>query len=200
MSYRPVLVIDLETTGIFDRDPWAMPVEVGAVLVLPSGEVGARFERLMRPAEEPPPEADRALEINGITRAEIAAAAPMDEVLEAFADWRATLDDFVCSAFPVSFERAGLERVGVTLPWGACIRERAMPIMARAGALSRRYSGGSSDGARGGGGWRYPSLSAAAVFFGVPHDPARAHRALYDAELAGSVLVRVRDREQEEED
>ena len=63
---RSLVVLDTETTG-FPAQDWAQVIELAGVMLDEEGEEIGAFERLI--FCKPPPAADKALSINGITQA-----------------------------------------------------------------------------------------------------------------------------------
>lgn len=175
---RPWLVIDTETTGL-PREAWTRPCELGAVLLGVDGQITSEWSSLVNvPC---PMGADRALELTGITREEIAAAPPPAEVERAFQAWRATqgASDVEITSYNVSFDAPMMARLWPSLgPWGPCVMLTATRVMDRAGALHRWESGEP----------KWAKLEEAARFFEVPQEEG-AHRALADARVAAKILV-----------
>lgn len=187
----PIIVLDTETTG-FPSHRWAQVIEIGAVQLDGDGEVVGTFSSLVHGVLDA--RADKALEVNGITREEVASAPSAAVVIGGFLSWarpdRPTTPVFVTS-FNVDFDRPMAERMGLQLRWANCIMLRAMELMGPAGALRKadpthpRF-----DPARP---FLWPSLAAAGEFFDVPVcEPA--HRALSDARRAAGVAVAIQKR------
>ncbi len=183
----PIIVLDTETTG-FPSHHWARVIEIAGVKLDEDGETVGSFSSVVRP-DILDGRADKALEINQITRDEIAAARPTEEVAALFRAWGGAT---YLTAFNVAFDMPMIERMGLTgHPWASCIMERSMAIMGPAGVLRQadpthpRYEPGRP--------WLWPSLAAAGEFFGVPPcEPA--HRALSDARRAAGIAVAIRRR------
>lgn len=188
----PIIILDTETTG-FPSHPWARVIELAAVKLDCDGETIGTWSSVVRP-DILDGRADKALEINRITRAEILAARPTEEVADLFDTWAG---DTYCTAFNVAFDRPMVGRMSLPdaglncLRWASCIMERAMEVMGPAGVL--RPSDPSHPRYNPDRQWLWPSLAAASEFFGVPPcEPA--HRALADARRAAGVAIAIRRR------
>lgn len=181
---QSLVVLDTETTG-FPSHPWASVIEIAGVRLSRDGEEIDTFSAFCLPAVLDA-RADKALEINQITREMLVDKPAPEAVGSAFAEWVA--DDFV-TAFNVDFDRPMCERMGLrSLRWASCVMLRAMAVMGPAGVLRAadpthpRYQPGRP--------WLWPSLAAAGDHFGVPPcEPA--HRALSDARRAAGVAVAI---------
>lgn len=169
----PLIVLDTETTG-FPSDRWSRVIEIAAVRLDEYGEIVNSFSRVVRP-DILDGRADKALEINRISREEIAAADPTEQVAEAFEAWAG---DYWTTAYNVA--------------WASCVMERAMADMGPAGVLrdaNRNHPRYSPDRP-----WLWPSLKAAAEFYQVPQTEP-AHRATSDALTAAHIACMIRRRE-----
>lgn len=182
-----LLILDLETSGL-PRDAWAAPTELAAVVLDVDGVEVSAFESLIAPAQGLPPEADRALEITGITREQLAVAPGPGAVLEAFwRFWHGHGRPHVTS-FNVGFDRPMLDRllpgVRFDLPWGPCLMmtaHRAMDVARVPESVCRRHPSGEL---------KWPKLEEAAAWLDVPQQQP-AHRALADVRTACEVLRRL---------
>ena len=186
----PLIVLDTETTG-FPSDRWARVIEIAAVKLDEYGETIGTFSRVVRP-DILDSRADKALGINGISRDEIAAADPTEQVAAAFEKWAG---DCWTTAYNVAFDRPMVERMGVRSRWASCVMERAMADMGPAGVLRAsdpRHPRYSPDRP-----WLWPSLKAAAEFYSVAQTEP-AHRALSDARTAAQIACMIRRRERAE--
>lgn len=189
-----VLVLDLETSGL-PRDRWAAPVEIAAVVLETDGIELAAMDWLCFPVQGLPPEANRALQINGIPRADVEAAPLGPQVLlDLWGLWRKTGEPVVTS-FNIDFDRPMLERAAPGLAWsgalwGPCVMQAACRAMDKADKAGEpvpglhRWDSGEV---------KWPKLEEAARWLGVPQfEPA--HRALADARTAAAILVALRRR------
>lgn len=192
-----VCVLDTETSGL-PRDPHAVPIDVGAVILDTDGAEVASFSTLVRPAVWGDA-ANDAARIHGITLAMVSDAPNPAEVVEDLAEWLRVNGCRWVTSYSVEFDREMLARMGFEYPrWAPCVMRRALAIMGPAGALRPadpthpRYDSGSP--------WLFPPLSprpesdrrglSACEFFGVePEMPA--HRALSDATTAARVLKKI---------
>lgn len=172
------LVIDTETTGL-PRAPWAMPCELGVVLLSEDGEIAGEWASLI--CVPCPPEAEPALRLTGITREEIEAAPSPNLALERLTAWRAGLgaEAVAVTSYNVGFDRPMMERLWPGFgPWGPCVMLSATGIMGRAGVLPRWETGEP----------KWARLDEAARYFGIGQEDG-AHRALADARVAARILV-----------
>ena len=181
-----IVVWDTETTGL-PRDSWAAVCDLGAVLVDRSGEIVSEFECLVLP-EVLDERADFALSISGITPELLRTDGLSTQgALERVGIWRraAVPDVPSChTAFNVGFDRPMMGRMGIDFQnWGPCIMRVAQAEMGRAGALPQ-FSNGA---------YKFPKLSEAAAFYGVPMEEP-AHRALADAKTAAKIMVEIQRR------
>ena len=87
-------------------------------------------------------------------------------------------------AFGKDFEMGFLTRApwNVVGPWGDCIKLAAQEVMGKAGALPMFY-----------GKPKWPKLSEAAAFFGVPQK-GRSHRSLSDARVTALIQAEILER------
>lgn len=169
---QPLIVLDTETTGIFGRDPWAEPIELGAVALNEGGEEVGRFAEFIKPnvLDE---RAAEALAINHITPDMLTDA---DEALAVGLRFIRFMGEHDCrfvTAYHVAFDRQGAEKMGLELQWANCIMERAKADM--------RVS-------------RWLKLVKAAEHYGVPV-VGEAHRAETDARTAAGVACAIRRKE-----
>lgn len=172
------LVLDTETTGL-PRESWTRPCELAVVLVEQDGTLAAEWSSLIQvPC---PPQADQALKLTGISREEIAAAPPPDQVGDAFERWRAMhgAAEVQLTSFNIGFDRPMMARLWPRVgPWGPCVMLTATKVMDRSGALQRWESGEP----------KWARLEEAARFFQVGQEDG-AHRALADARVAARILI-----------
>ena len=187
---RCTLVLDTETTGLVEHD-FATIVELGAVIVAPSGAVVSRWTSYVLPPVLPlPPEADEAMRVNGIALADLTDAPTWSDVRSGLLRWVFS-SDYVASfalgtitSFNVGFDRAMIDRAGglgvLDRMWGDCIQLDAGAKLHDTEAHTRRDP-------------RRPSLRWTARELGIEQvEPA--HRALSDAETAARVMVALRSR------
>lgn len=187
---RCTLVLDTETTGLVEHD-FATIVELGAVIVAPSGFLVSRWRSYVRPLVLPlPPEADEAMRVNGIDLANLADAPTWPDVRSGLLGWLFS-SDYVASfslgtitSFNVDFDRTMVDRAGglgvLDRMWGDCIQLDAGAKLHDTEAHTRRDP-------------RRPSLRWTARELGIEQvEPA--HRALSDAETAARVMVALRSR------
>lgn len=178
---QDMLVVDSETTGL-TRDSWARPIEVGAVHLNAYGEEAGTWSSLVH-TDQLPPQADIALEINGITRAEIAAAPALPLVLSSYLAWSRGRSFQAAISFNRAFDEAMLRRIEwPVVRWSSkCIMLQACEVMSADPKCGlRRMKSGRV---------KWPKLGEAAAYFGVEtEDVGPAHRALSDARVAGRVM------------
>jgi DNA polymerase III epsilon subunit-like protein len=160
-------IIDTETTG---TSPWSRVVEIGALALGPGGQTLGTFESLLFP-DVLDERADRALERSGLSRAEVEAAPPADDVIADFTRW---LDNYSVTevwSYNRAFDQAMLERSGVYLPWKGCVMRLCRENMR----------------------WlkKDPSLGDAAAHFGILTRARKKHRALDDAKVAAELFCRL---------
>lgn len=190
MTARPILVVDLETTGLPGKLPrhLLMPIEFGACVVLPDGTVLRKRSILFRPPADvlDDPRIDGALQITGITRDElIRSGVPIDEAPGRLEAWAVAVAERDAPVFATSFNRAfDFDAFLRADPWfwredllpvGPCLMLAAQKRMGADGALHRWRNGE----------FKYPRVSEAASWLAscgvdLPH-PARANRAGDDA-------------------
>lgn len=167
-----IIYVDTETSGLHPST--AVVLEVAGVYAVDGREVDY-FQSLCNPGEEvlSDPNIDNALEINKITRDELRAAAPLEQVAESFKRFlvRCGLrSGALLSAFNNQFDKKFLAVSPWTLDdslWGPCI----MLMAAEAMDPYRK---------------KWPRLKAAAEHFNLEWD-GTAHRALADARMAARV-------------
>ena len=187
---RCTLVLDTETTGLVEHD-FATIVELGAVIVAPSGAVVSRWTSYVMPPVLPlPPEADEAFRVNGIALADLTDAPTWSDVRSGLLRWVFS-SDYVASfslgtitSFNVDFDRTMIDRAGglgvLDRMWGDCIQLDAGAKLHDTEAHTRRDP-------------RRPSLRWTARELGIEQvEPA--HRAVSDAETAARVMVALRSR------
>ena len=177
-----IVVLDTETTGIFGRDEWAEVVELGAVIVDCDGREVAAYRSLVKPSvldERAAP----AMAVNKIDPAVLVNAREAWEVILEFVAWCVQYDAPFLTAYNVAFDRAGIEKMGLSfkegdekpvLRWASCIMEKAKADM--------RVS-------------RWLRLSVAAEHYGVPV-VGEAHRAETDARTAAGVMCAIQRKTQ----
>lgn len=171
----PLLVVDVETTGLIE-DEHARVVELGAVLVHPSGAELAAFSSLVRPPRSAMLDADEAFEVHGIDPDLLEVAPRAHAVERAFLQWMDEWRPWVggITSWRWSFDGAMLERLGrgslAHLPRARCIHHAAHAWF---GPMGHAHG---------------PKLAEAAEALGVAV-PRGRHRALVDAQLAAQVAV-----------
>lgn len=143
---RGVLVLDVETSGfprknhaeeVRDGTALARVVEIGACFVSPGGEIHPPRSAVTRVPLADHPSVDAALRVSGITREEVAAARPIDEVADALQRWWATLGAPPVLAFPNTFEITMFEGENVLFPsWESCLMGVAARTLGRSGRVS----------------------------------------------------------------
>lgn len=162
-----VLIVDLETTGFAPSR--AQIIEIGITYVTAQGVIGAPVAQVACPPQPIPddPGTLRALEINQITRTEIAAAKPLGQVLEELrAHWHA-LGEPPLLAYPNRFEAGFLSAAGLTFPrWEFCLMQ-----------VGGKFVG------------RQPKLVEVADALLLDYDASTLHRAGPDAHLEARVFV-----------
>ena len=190
---QPLLVLDVETSGL-PRHPWARPIEIAVVaLDLAGAEVG-HFSSLIR-ADNLPPDADDALRVNHLTRAEVAAAPGEAEVHKALGEWSSGLGVHVwpVTSFNTGFDRPMIARHwpdtwGLPGLWAPCVMLAAHRIM----DSDVTYQGHRWDS----GELKWPRLSEAAAYFNVEVCEPQ-HRALGDARTAAEIVRAIAQRRRE---
>lgn len=182
----PIVVLDTETTG-FLKEPTAVPVELGAVLLNRWGIGLACFSSLIRPAVDDARHDEtwtwHTEHRTGLTRALVQEAPSAADVVGAFDRWLEVWGHPKLTAFNVAYDRPMLERIGFTVPgelWAPCVMLEACQVMGEAGALPRNR----------GGSWKWPKAEEAMEFFGVKG--VHRHRALADAKDEAVILVSMR--------
>jgi DNA polymerase-3 subunit epsilon len=167
MFAHPILVIDTETSGFAHRRDKLL--EVGAVLLDTQGVEVDHFTSLINPGVLPP-QADRALRVNGLTRQQLAQAPPLAEVRQRWLNWCYDAASkrglrFRTTSYNVSFDRAWTEKVSGFPPliWRDCIMHEVRA--------------------------RFGSLKLAAAVQRLQVQAAPTHRGLDDARAAAGVLV-----------
>lgn len=170
-----MIVIDTETDGFGAQ---AQILELGAVGVLPSGELfHERFQSPVRPVTRHP-NAAKAFEVNGLSYEMLADAPERAVVWDAWCLWAhrfvAAGGSPVVTAWNLPFDRDIVVRGfgDAAVPWGTC--------------LMARFKATQNKTLKVGG-----SLRAACAHFGIEYDEQLAHGALYDAERAALVAVRM---------
>ena len=181
-------VIDIETTGldIFEDEV----LEIGIVRIDRGRNICGRFSSLVWPGEAvfSRPETAKALAIQKRQVRDFICAPTSRGVANAalafIGDWKNTQ----IASFNVSFERGFLrrkawERIGKGYPWPVCIMEQCSNIMGRAGSSYCPWSNFRRA-------YKWPRLTEAAQYFGVPYDDKSGHTALHDAEVAARIYLR----------
>lgn len=165
----PLIVLDTETTG-FPNHEWSRVIELAAVLLDVDGNEVDSWSSLVLPdiLDE---RADGALAINHITREMLEGQPSTEDAAASFASWVESSGNPKATAFNIRFDRAFLEKMGLTLEWAPCVMERAMRSMNMS---------------------RWPKLSVAAEHFNVTVE-GDAHRALTDARTAARIAVRIQE-------
>jgi DNA polymerase III epsilon subunit-like protein len=183
----PIIVWDTETTGL-PRDSWAAVVDLGAVLVDTSGEIIDQFECLIYP-DVLDERASMALSISGLTPEMLRAEGLESREAKGRAEgWMLALgpagDKVFSTSFNLGFDVEMMLRMNLEpVPFCGCIMRKAHAEMGAAGALPR-FSNGQ---------YKFPKLSEAAEFYGVPME-SPAHRALADAKTAAKIMVEIQRR------
>lgn len=181
MKSRLNLVLDIETTG---TDPTRHHiVEVGIVAFMGRQEVAA-YSELTNPGEDALRDADpKAMAVNGIAPENLKhARSPeiVSEILRAFIRSHRGMIHAFNNEFEMGFLTHGSWNIAG--PWGDCVMLAAREVMGKAGALPLFY-----------GKPKFPKLSEAAAFFGVPQRE-RAHRSLSDARVAAFIRAEIEER------
>ncbi len=173
-----IIILDTETTGL-PTAPWARVVELAAVALDDDGTELASLETLIR--QDCPPQSWRALEVNHITREQIASAPSVANVRARWVEWLAPYRGrALMTSFNVEFDREMLRRDKLSPSddkWGPCVMLEAMAAMEAAGKLV--WLDWKKE-------FKWPKLSEAADFFGVTV-VGDAHRALTDARTAAGI-------------
>lgn len=165
----PLCVLDTEATG-YASDGRASVMEVGAVMLSDQGEALGEFTSLVRPVYRAGAWCRTALEMTGITEAELLRAPVGYQVWGQLLGWMGQfkpVHQVVC--WNVQFDRKIMEKSFVDaqwLPWAPCLMRAASRIH--------------RDNRKG------YKLEEAAAFVGW--SGAEAHRALPDARMAAAVL------------
>lgn len=158
------IYLDVETSGFSHQDA---VLEVGAVATEGDAILDS-FSMVCNPGEGVlmRPTLDDALRVNGLTREELAAAPPIEQVASFFREWLAVFGASRLHAYNNQFDSRFLTpapwRIN-SLSWGACVMKTVAC------------------------GSKYIKLRDAAVRFGLDWDTEQAHGALYDAKMAHRV-------------
>ena len=196
----PLVVIDVETTGLPDRTDGFVPlvIEVGACVVDRLGVVRNPISFLVAqpPDHVASPSAAEALRINKLTPAMVATGLPPTEAADRLAAWlrvvaqrygadrvtafNAEFDLGMLSAPPWSFPERGIRP-------GPCVMLGAMSVMGPAGVLPPAPEGCPPDQR-----WKWPRAREAIIYFkprypGLPWLERRDHRARDDAWNEGCI-------------
>lgn len=166
----PVVVLDVESTG-YTGMPKSSVVEVGAVCLSDDGYELSQFSSLVRPTHLLGEWAEGALRVNQLDPVRLAAAPPAAAVWDALLKWMG-LNPPVTQvlAYNVTFDKGMMTKTfegAEHLPWGPCLMR----------AASERLLGHRKG----------MKLYEAAEQLQVPRPNGDAHRALFDAVLAGRV-------------
>jgi DNA polymerase III epsilon subunit-like protein len=141
------------------------------------------FCSMSNPGAEAVENTDEARLVNGITKEEIAAAPPEDEVRAKFTEFITKYEGATLTAYNVHYDRIVLETNG-WLPkdwrWGECIMMMATEVLGREGLVP--FMQWKQE-------YKWASLSQAMDYFGVKHNTA--HRALDDAMAAAEVWMKM---------
>ena len=181
-----IVVWDTETTGL-PRDSWSAVCDLGAVLVDRSGEIVDEFECLIYP-DVLDERASVALSISGLTPEVLRAEGLESRDAKGRAEgWMLALrlagDKVFSTSFNLGFDVEMMSRMNFDpVPFCGCIMQKACKEMGDVGALPLRY-----------GRPKWPKLSEAAAFYGVPMEEP-AHRALADAKTAAKIMVEIQRR------
>lgn len=191
------VVVDTETTGLFDKPAGWVPriIELGAVVVLPDGSFGPSFEALVNPGADhlDQPAAQEAQRFNGILRADIEAEGfDTADAAQLFTEWLAAMEQAHKITHLRAFNQAYDGRLlsmhpwTLTLPWGECIMEEALELMKTHEVAKWR---GPKIG------FKWPKAEEAAQFLarlgveGLDTAQATIHRALADAANEARIAV-----------
>lgn len=177
-----IIVVDTETSG-FHQD-WSRVVDLAAVVVEPDGTISERFESLICPDIFDAEQAKGAIAIHGITPEMVRGQPNTYMVARTFLGWVQTHGLRWATSFNTGFDGPHLDRMSIKLSWASCIMEKATKPMAAADALPLLRGGKP----------KWPKLSEAGDFFGIP-EQGTAHRALPDALRAAGIMVAIRRRE-----
>jgi len=202
---RPIVVLDTETTGLFNKHPWARVWDLAAVYVNEEGRTLSEFQAIIK-IPDLDSRAAEAIAFSGMTVESLRALmdAEGDEqnmVVDRFRHWWLTCHDAentppVVTSYNAEFDRRGVELLGMTdLTWGPCIMKTTMAIMGPAGKLRNANPRHPNFNPRVP--WLFTKQSLAAEYFGVPmHEPA--HRAMADARTASGVWHAIRQHAEKE--
>jgi DNA polymerase III epsilon subunit-like protein len=181
----PVVVLDTETTGIYNKHSYARIWDLAAVLLDVNGVVVDSFEQVILP-KVLDDRAEEALKIGGVTQDWIREnGIPEDEAALLWFKWLDRYPEAKCTAFNIQFDRPMLNRCGFDsgIRWGPCLMRLAQAEMGEAGALPQWENGE----------YKFPKLSEAATYYAV-EQAEPAHRALADAKTAAAILLKIQAR------
>ena len=174
----PIIIIDTETTGFFHE---AEVIEIGAVCIDEWGRERTTFSSLIKP-NKLDRRATQALKINNIDPQALQTAPSPQTIADCFAQWAERIPTrngpVMCTAFNVAFDKRMLEKMGIHLRWGDCIRTLTNNLMKRTGQQPTNVKGKA----------KAPSLEEACSFFSIPY-PHNSHRALIDAKVSAKVAI-----------
>ena len=174
----PIIVLDTETTGFFHDSE---VIEIGAVCIDEWGRERTTFSSLIRP-NRIDGRAKQALKINKINPNSLRTAPSPETIMDCFTQWIERIPTsngpVMCTAFNVPFDKRMLEKMGIHLRWGECIRTMTNNLMKKTGQQPRDVKGKA----------KAPSLEEACAYFSIPY-PHDAHRALSDAKVSAQVAI-----------
>lgn len=183
----PVIVLDTETTGLYNKHPYARIWDLAAVLLDITGAVVDSFEQVVLPSILDD-RAEEALRIGGVSQEWIREnGVPESEAILPWNRWLSGHPDAKCTAFNVQFDRPMLKRCGFEsgIQWGPCLMRLAQAEMGKAGALPVSKWDENE--------FKFPSLKEASSYYAIEQFTP-AHRALADAKTAAAILLKIQAR------
>ena len=166
-------VLDTETTGLPHAD-WSRVVELAGIVLDCDGSEVATWSSLVCPDILD----GRAAEAFGINKLSVGVIRNSGIATEvAVVGFQAFLEEHGCrfvTSYNVRFDRAMVERMGLSLQWASCVMLRAQ---AHIRGLGAPYPGG--------------SLARVSEHLGIPFR-GTAHRALTDARVAAEIAITIR--------
>ncbi len=187
LTSEPIIVLDTETSGL-DPLQGAHVLTIGAVMVHRGQIIGDGYYGLGNPGDEAMRWASpKALEINKLTRDEISAAPPTDDIANAFHAWNDGFCQLV-TAYNVAFDSKFLKRYPWKITpedrelfWPFCIMLRATDHLSAKGVVPKHEYYGRA---------KWVKLAQSAAHYGIDWDTVgMAHNALADAKMAALVLI-----------
>jgi len=174
----PICVLDTESTGPAGLMR-ASIIEIGAVVLTHEGEELGSFSCFVKPAYPVGSWCFHAMQANQIDATLLHSAPTPDVVWSVLLDWLSLHKPVrQVLAFNSPFDKAIMAKAfpdSVLLPWGPCLMREASSLLSGTRASIK--------------------LATAAKQFGLPVDESSAHRALYDARLAGKVYQKIMQRQ-----